>query len=76
MDWGICTTADLKRILLKEEAKEMDDPCTCNSCYLNGGGLLEETGLETVDLPIPYYMKDPSFTSISGNFLLIVGVRR
>lgn len=54
----------------------MDDPCNSRSCYLNPGGLLEEAGLETTDLPILSYVKGPTFISISGNFLLIVGFRR
>lgn len=71
----ICTTADLQRELLKEEAKQMDDPCAFRSCYLNPGGLLEEVGLVTIDLPIPSYVKDSTFISISGNFPVTVGVR-
>lgn len=51
-DLGICSTADLQRDLLKEEAKQMDDPCAFRSCYLNPGGLLKEAGLVTIDLPI------------------------
>lgn len=66
----------MKRVLLKEEAKWMDDPCAFRSCCLNLGGLLKEAGLGTIDLPIPSYMKDPTSISINGNFLLIGGVRR